>query len=108
MILDLHMPGMSGLELLERVMRDMPLPVVVCSAIAQPGAAAAIRALELGAVDVIPKPRLGVRSMLDSSDVTVGEVVRVAATAKTQRLRVRAQQPTLLVPETRSEERRVG
>ncbi|HMC54607.1 MAG TPA: chemotaxis response regulator protein-glutamate methylesterase [Gemmatimonadaceae bacterium] len=97
-VLDLHMPGMGGLELLERIMRDNPLPVVICSAIAQPGARAAIRALELGAIDVIPKPKLGVRAMLDSSDVPVSHVVRGAATAKTRRLGVRAQEPTLLAP----------
>lgn len=100
-VLDLHMPGMGGLELLERVMRTMPLPVVVCSAIAQPGAKAAIRALELGAVDVIPKPTLGVRAMLDSSDVPISEVVRGAAAAKAQLLGLRGDHTAPLVPQTK-------
>jgi len=102
LVLDLHMPGMSGLELLERIMRESPMPVIICSAIAQPGAAAAIRALELGAVDVIPKPKLGVRAMLDSSDVPVSEVVRVAASAKTRHLSARAHEATLLAPTEKS------
>jgi two-component system, chemotaxis family, protein-glutamate methylesterase/glutaminase len=88
-VLDLEMPGMNGLELLERIMSTDPLPVVVCSGIAQPGAIAAIRALELGAVEVIPKPSGGIRAILDSEDERVSRVVHGAAAARTQRLRIR-------------------
>jgi two-component system chemotaxis response regulator CheB len=104
MLLDLEMPGMGGLDLLERVMRTTPLPIVVCSGIAQPGAAAAIRALELGAVEVIPKPTGGIRAILESDDVRVSQVVRAASAAKTRRLRAQEEIPTeaLLVVKVRS------
>jgi len=97
-LLDLEMPGMGGLEFLERIMRSMPLPVVVCSGIAQPGARAAIRALELGAVEVIPKPTGGIRAILEAEEDRISPIVAAAASANTVRLGVRGELPTLVVP----------
>ncbi|MDX3883478.1 MAG: chemotaxis protein CheB [Sphingomonas sp.] len=57
MTLDVEMPGMSGLDFLEEVMRDRPMPVVMLSSVTQKGAAASLRALELGAVECFPKPQ---------------------------------------------------
>src|SRR5579872_439412 len=54
--LDLEMPRMDGLTFLERLMRHQPMPVVVLSSFTEKGSAAAIRALELGAVEVLEKP----------------------------------------------------
>jgi two-component system chemotaxis response regulator CheB len=84
MLLDLEMPGVSGLEFLEQQMRTDPLPVVVCSGIAQPGATAALRALELGAVEVIPKPSGGIRAILESEDYLV-PLVQAASRARPRR-----------------------
>jgi two-component system chemotaxis response regulator CheB len=81
-LLDLQMPGMSGLEFLERIMATDPLPVVVCSDIARPGAAAAIRALELGALDVIPKPSLGIRALTEGAEFPLARVIRAATGAR--------------------------
>ena len=80
-VLDLQMPGVDGLQFLEHVMQSIPLPVVVCSSIAQPGAKAVIRALELGAVDVISKPAGGLRDMVDGDRRNLSSVVAAAATA---------------------------
>jgi len=55
--LDVEMPGMSGLEFLEEIMRERPTPVVMLSTLTQKGAETSFRALELGAVDCFPKPR---------------------------------------------------
>jgi two-component system chemotaxis response regulator CheB len=54
--LDVEMPGMSGLEFLEEIMRERPTPVVMLSSLTQKGAETSFRALELGAVDCFPKP----------------------------------------------------
>lgn len=56
MTLDVEMPGMSGLDFLEEVMRERPMPVVMLSTLTQKGAATSLRALELGAVECFPKP----------------------------------------------------
>lgn len=56
MTLDIEMPGMSGLDFLDRVMRLRPMPVVMVSSLTQRGADESIRALEAGAIDCLPKP----------------------------------------------------
>ncbi|MEC5396839.1 protein-glutamate methylesterase/protein-glutamine glutaminase [Uliginosibacterium sp. H1] len=56
--LDVEMPGMDGLEFLDRLMRLRPMPVIMISALTDKGSETSLRALELGAVDVISKPRV--------------------------------------------------
>src|SRR5262249_20168766 len=56
--LDVEMPRMSGLQFLEKLMRAHPMPVVMISAHTEQGSEVTLRALELGAVDFVPKPRL--------------------------------------------------
>lgn len=57
--LDVEMPNMSGLEFLEKIMRLRPMPVIMVSTLTSRGAEETIRALEIGAVDCIEKPRPG-------------------------------------------------
>ncbi len=54
--LDVEMPNMNGLDFLEKIMRLRPTPVVMCSTLTHRGAEAALRALEIGAVDCVGKP----------------------------------------------------
>ena len=54
--LDIQMPGMNGLDYLERLMKSQPRPVVMVSSLTQKGAPEALKALELGAVEVIGNP----------------------------------------------------
>jgi two-component system, chemotaxis family, protein-glutamate methylesterase/glutaminase len=80
--LDVEMPGMDGITFLEKLMRLHPLPVVMVSSHTEKGAAATLRALDLGAVDFVAKPQGGVREGL--SDELVEEIrakVRAAAGA---------------------------
>ena len=80
-ITDLVMPRMDGLTFLRKIMAERPLPVVVCSEVAHRRTEDAISALELGAVEVITKPKLGVRNFLHESAVMLIDVVRSAAQA---------------------------
>jgi two-component system, chemotaxis family, protein-glutamate methylesterase/glutaminase len=81
-LLDLAMPNMDGLTFLRRLMSSDPIPVVVCSALAGEGTQAAIRALEHGAVDVVAKPRLGVRDFLNDSANVLVDTLRAASKAR--------------------------
>ena len=58
--LDIEMPRMDGLSFLEKLMTARPTPVVMISTLTEAGADATLQALELGAVDFIPKPKLGI------------------------------------------------
>src|ERR1700676_3133467 len=81
-ITDLVMPRMDGLTFLKRIMAERPMPVVVCSEVAHRRTEDAISALQLGAVEVITKPKLGVRDFLHESPVMLLDVVYSAAQAK--------------------------
>jgi len=81
--LDVEMPHMSGLEFLEKLMRARPMPVVMISAHTQDGSAITLQALELGAVDFVPKPRLNTR-LGDDYRGTVAEKIRAAFVARVQ------------------------
>ncbi|HYM75355.1 MAG TPA: chemotaxis response regulator protein-glutamate methylesterase [Candidatus Dormibacteraeota bacterium] len=81
-ITDLVMPRMDGLTFLRKIMAERPLPVVVCSEVAHRRTEDAISALELGAVEVIKKPKLGVRDFLHESAVMLIDIVHSAAQAK--------------------------
>jgi two-component system, chemotaxis family, protein-glutamate methylesterase/glutaminase len=81
-LLDLEMPRMDGMTFLRKIMSEKPLPVVVCSGLTGPRTEAAIRALEIGAVDVITKPKIGIRGFLEESAVLLEDAVRAAAGAR--------------------------
>jgi two-component system chemotaxis response regulator CheB len=81
-ITDLEMPRMDGLTFIRKIMAEMPTPVVVCSGLAGRGTELAFRALEEGAVEVISKPKVGVRDFLHESAVTLLDAVWSAAQAQ--------------------------
>jgi two-component system, chemotaxis family, protein-glutamate methylesterase/glutaminase len=85
MVLDLQMPRMDGLTFLRQIMRDDPLPVVICSSAAARGSDAALRALEEGAVDLILKPAVGVRQFLSDSALLLADTLRAATQARVSR-----------------------
>lgn len=86
--LDINMPGMDGLEFLRRLMSLRPMPVVVISSLTQKGSDTAARALQLGAVDCVAKPDVGLRDGLEAKQQELIGKVRAAAAA-----RPRAQAP---------------
>ncbi len=85
--LDVEMPKMDGLDFLERLMRLRPMPVVMVSSLTERGSETTLRALELGAVDFVAKPKISIQSgMRDYADL-IADKIRVAS-----RARVRARQ----------------
>ncbi len=83
--LDVEMPRMNGLEFLEKLMRLRPMPVVMVSSLTEQGNAVTLRALELGAVDFITKPRIGVIEGMNELVYEIGEKIRAAARARIHR-----------------------
>src|SRR2546430_1423473 len=83
--LDVEMPKMDGLDFLEKLMRLRPTPVVMVSSLTERGAEVTLRALELGAVDFIAKPKLGIAAGLGALGQDICEKIRVAARARMQR-----------------------
>jgi two-component system chemotaxis response regulator CheB len=83
------MPRMDGIDFLGRLMRLRPMPVVMISTLTEQGAEVTLRALELGAVDFVAKPRVGETSGLSELAGQIVDKIRVAAVAQVRRAPVR-------------------
>ena len=84
--LDVEMPKMDGLEFLSRLMKLRPMPVLMVSTLTEKGAEVTMRALEMGAVDFVAKPRIGVSSGLRELGDQIVEKIRIASKAQVRRL----------------------
>ena len=85
MTLDIEMPKMDGLTFLQKIMSQRPIPVVICSSLAESGSETALKALEYGAVDIIAKPRLGTKRFLEEAKIRICDAVKAAAIARLHR-----------------------
>lgn len=83
--LDVEMPKMDGLDFLARLMRLRPMPVVMVSTLTEQGADVTLRALELGAVDFVAKPRIGIADGMQRLAEAITDKIRVAAKARVRR-----------------------
>lgn len=95
-ITDLEMPRMDGLTFIRKITAEQPTPVVVCSGLAARGTELALRALEEGAVEVITKPKVGVREFLHESAVALIDAVWSASQARRRPKPVQAAPPPRL------------
>jgi two-component system chemotaxis response regulator CheB len=82
--LDVEMPRMDGLSFLEKLMAGRPMPVVMLSSLTERGCETTLKALELGAVDFITKPKLDVVNGIANISPEIVEKVKQAAKAKLQ------------------------
>lgn len=80
--LDIEMPRMDGLTFLEKLMRGHPMPVVMISSLTERGAETTLRALSLGAVDYVSKPKLDVSSGTIEQAADIIAKVKAAAQVK--------------------------
>ena len=84
--LDVEMPKMDGITFLGNLMRLRPMPVVMVSSLTELGADVTLRALELGAVDFVSKPKIDVAHTLADYSAEIIEKVKAAAQAKVRTL----------------------
>ncbi len=87
--LDVQMPRMDGITFLERLMKSNPMPVVMVSALTTEGSNEALRSLELGAVDIVEKPKLDVREGLEEISIQICDKIKAAAQARLKTARQR-------------------
>lgn len=78
-ILDIEMPRMDGLTFLHKIMTQHPIPVIICSSLADKGSDSAFKALSCGAIEVITKPKMGTKEFLEESRIRIADTVRAAA-----------------------------
>ncbi len=98
--LDVEMPRMDGVTFLENLMRLRPMPVVMVSSLTAQGADVTLRALELGAIDFVTKPKVDLAGSLEKYADELIAKVKVAAKARVN-ARVSAPKPASLHPEQR-------
>lgn len=85
-VLDIEMPRMDGLTFLKKIMAEHPTPTIICSSLAETGAAATMEAMAAGALTIITKPKLGVKQFLQDSANDLVTAVRAAAQANMRRV----------------------
>ncbi|MFN0073618.1 MAG: chemotaxis response regulator protein-glutamate methylesterase, partial [Chloroflexota bacterium] len=91
--LDIEMPKMDGLTFLEKLMRGHPMPVVMVSSLTEVGCQTTLRALELGAVDFITKPKIDLREGMEEVAQDLIAKVKAAAMARVRPLSVKREAP---------------
>lgn len=80
--LDVEMPRMDGITFLEKLMKYHPMPVIVLSSLTPKGCETALRAIELGAIEVMHKPELDLSYKLNEMILILGDKIKAAAAAK--------------------------
>jgi two-component system, chemotaxis family, protein-glutamate methylesterase/glutaminase len=80
--LDIEMPKMDGLEFLEKIMRLRPTPVVMVSTLTERGTDVTFRALELGAIDFVTKPKLDISQGMINYANEITDKIRAAYAAR--------------------------
>lgn len=83
--LDVEMPKMDGLDFLEKLMRLRPMPVVMVSTLTERGSDVTFRALELGAVDFVSKPKIDISAGLKEYGSEIANKIRIAKSARLKR-----------------------
>lgn len=85
-VLDIEMPRMDGITFLKKLMHERPTPVVICSTLTEKGAEVTMQAMSAGAVDIITKPKAGLKSFLQDNKTLLGDAIKAAARARVSKL----------------------
>ncbi|MBI5005493.1 MAG: chemotaxis response regulator protein-glutamate methylesterase [Nitrosomonadales bacterium] len=89
-VLDVEMPRMDGITFLKKIMAEHPTPVVICSTLTEKGAETTMQALAAGAVSVVTKPKVGLKSYLQDASDNLIHTVKAAARANVRRMQASA------------------
>lgn len=79
--LDVEMPRMDGLTFLKKIMSQHPIPIIICSSLTVEGSDTISKAIQYGAVEIITKPRVGTRTFLEESRITICDAIKAAHNA---------------------------
>jgi two-component system chemotaxis response regulator CheB len=96
-ILDIEMPRMDGLTFLKNLMRDNPIPVVMCSTLTQKSSGTSIKALRLGAVEIVGKPTSNLKKEIGAQKKLIINAIKAAAKAKVRNLSIPAKMPPTIL-----------
>ncbi len=92
--LDIEMPKVDGLTFLDKLMRARPTPVLMVSTLTREGADATLKAMELGAIDFIAKPTVGIAEGMAEYSALIVEKIRMVAAARIKKSETRATRPS--------------
>ena len=101
-VLDIEMPRMDGLTFLRKIMAERPTPVIICSTLTQEGASVGVDALNAGAVELITKPKAGLKEFLVEERRRLINAIQSAAQARLHKLRTAT--PVQVAPKVRLED----
>ncbi len=91
--LDVEMPRMDGITFLEKLMKENPIPVVMCSTLTQKSSKTSVKALRLGAIEIVGKPTTSLKSELQSQKLEIVHAIRAASKARLSKLKVSTVKP---------------
>jgi two-component system chemotaxis response regulator CheB len=100
--LDVEMPKMDGLDFLEKLMRLRPMPVVMVSSLTERGSEITMRALELGAVDFVTKPKISIQAGMREYTELISDKIRAAAKARIKPRTLDPAKPASALPQIRN------
>ena len=86
-VLDVEMPRMDGITFTKKIMSEHPTPIVICSTLTERGAQTTMEAMSAGAVDIVTKPKIGLKNFLEESAQSLIQSIKSAARANVTRLR---------------------
>jgi len=95
-VLDIEMPRMDGVTFLKKLMKEHPIPVVICSTLTTKGAEVTMEAMSSGAVDIITKPTINLKGFLQESETLMANAIRGAAQAKMKKVGVSKLKPVII------------
>lgn len=96
--LDVEMPKMDGLDFLEKLMRLRPMPVVMVSSLTERGSEITLRALELGAVDFVTKPKISIKTGMLEYAALISDKIRAASKARVTARKIQPDSASVLLP----------